>query len=194
MTPFAVLRHAPTAWNEAGRLQGRSDLPLSQRGRAAANHWFLPNEVAGFHWLASPLLRTAETAECLSVTATAEPALIEMGWGDWEGRTLAELRAADPVGMGKMEARGLDLTPPGGESPRRVQARLLPLLARLAAEDRPTGAVTHKGVLRALLALATGWNMLDDPPVKLRPATLHLFELDPAGTPRLVRANLALVR
>lgn len=194
MTPLAVLRHAPTAWNEAGRLQGRSDPPLSRRGRAAAGHWSLPDEVAGFRWLASPLRRTAETAACLMVEAAAEPALIEMAWGDWEGRTLADLRAADPVGMGAIEARGLDLTPPGGESPRRVQARLLPLLARLAAEGRPTGAVTHKGVLRALLALATGWDMRDDPPVKLRPATLHLFELAADGAPRLVRANLALVR
>jgi broad specificity phosphatase PhoE len=194
MTPFAVLRHAPTAWNEAGRLQGRSDTSLSQRGRATANHWSLPDEVAGFRWLASPLHRTIETAECLSVAATVEPALIEMAWGDWEGRTLTELRAADPVGMARMEARGLDLTAPGGESPRMVQARLLPLLARLAAEGRPTGAIAHKGVLRALLALATGWDMLGDPPVKLRPATLHLFELAADGTPRLVQANLALVR
>jgi probable phosphoglycerate mutase len=96
--------------------------------------------------------------------------------------------------MGAIEARGLDLTPAGGESPRAVQARLLLLLARLAAAGRPTGAVTHKGVLRALLALATGWDMRGDPPVKLRPATLHLFELAADGTPRLVRANLALAR
>ncbi|MDB5359312.1 MAG: phosphoglycerate mutase [Rhodospirillales bacterium] len=194
MTVFAVLRHAPTAWNEAGRLQGRCDPSLSQRGRAAANHWSLPDEAVGLRWLASPLHRAIETAECLLLTAVTEPALIEMAWGDWEGRTLSDLRAADPIGMREMEARGLDLTPPGGESPRSVQARLLPLLARLAAEGQPTGAVTHKGVLRALLALATGWDMLGKPPVALRPATLHLFELDPGGIPRLVRANLALGR
>jgi len=194
MTPFAVLRHAPTDWNEAGRLQGRSDPPLSPLGRGAAQHWSLPDQVAGFRWLCSPLLRARETAACLSLKPTVEPALIEMAWGDWEGRTLADLRAADPAGMAKIEARGLDLTPPGGESPRRVQARLLPLLARLAAEGLSTGAVTHKGVLRALLALATGWNMRDDPPVKLRPASLHLFELAADGTPRLIQANLALAR
>jgi probable phosphoglycerate mutase len=194
MTPFAVLRHAPTAWNEAGRLQGRSDPTLSPRGRAAANHWVLPDDIAGFRWLVSPLLRATETAACLSLKATVEPALIEMAWGDWEGRTLADLRAADPAGMAAIEARGLDLTPPGGESPRRVQARLLPLLARLAAQRLPTGAVTHKGVLRALLALATGWNMREDPPVKLRPASLHLFELAADGRPHLIQANLALAR
>ena len=194
MTPFAVLRHAPTAWNESGRLQGRSDPSLSQRGRAAANHWSLPDTVAGFHWLASPLHRALETAECLSLNPTVEPALIEMGWGEWEGHTLAELRAADPVGMAESEARGLDFNPPGGESPRLVQARLRPLLVRLAGEGVPTGAVTHKGVLRALLALATGWDMVGDPPVKLRPAMLHLFELASDGTPRLVQANVALGR
>jgi probable phosphoglycerate mutase len=75
-----------------------------------------------------------------------------------------------------------------------VQARLMPLLARLAAEGLPTGAITHKGVLRAILALATGWDMLGEPPVKLMPAALHLFELDARGAPRLVRPNLALTR
>lgn len=194
MIVLAVLRHAPTAWNEAGRLQGRSDPGLSQRGRAAANHWQLPTEVAGFLWLTSPQHRAVETAECLLVTAVIEQALVEMAWGDWEGRTLAALRAADPAGMEDMEARGLDLTPPGGESPRMVQARLRPLLARLASEGVPTGVVTHKGVMRALLALATGWNMTDDPPVKLQPATLQLFALAADGTPRLVQANVALGR
>ena len=54
------------------------------------------------------------------------------------------------------EARGLDFRPPGGESPRDVQARLRPFLESLRD---PTIAVTHKGVLRALYALATGWTM-----------------------------------
>jgi probable phosphoglycerate mutase len=194
MTPFAILRHAPTAWNETGRLQGRADPSLSQRGRAAANHWTLPDTVTGYRWLVSPLNRAIETAECLALKPEIEPALIEMAWGKWEGRTLADLRAADPVGMAETEALGLDLLPPEGESPRQVQARLIPLLARLAAEGRPTGAVAHKGVLRALLSLATGWDMADDPPVKLRPATLHLFALDAQGRPALVQANLPLGR
>jgi len=194
MTAFAILRHAATAWNESGRLQGRTDLSLSQRGRAAANHWTLPDAVAGFRWLSSPLHRAIETAECLAIEAVVEPALIEMAWGEWEGRTLADLRTANPAAMTAAEARGLDLLPPEGESPRMVQARLVPLLVRLAAEGLPTGAVAHKGVLRALLSLATGWDMQADPPVRLKPATLHLFELAADGTPRLVQANIPLGR
>ncbi|HEV2677718.1 MAG TPA: histidine phosphatase family protein [Aliidongia sp.] len=194
MTRFAVMRHAPTEWNDSRRLQGRSDPPLSAAGRTLAAQWRLPDAVAGFHWLASPLRRAIETAEVLAIRPTVEPMLIEMAWGRWEGRTLADLRAADPPGMAAAEAAGLDLQPPDGESPRAVQHRLRPLLVRLAAEGRPTGAVTHKGVLRALLALATGWDMRDKAPVTLRPATIHLFELDAAGSPHLVQANIGLDR
>ena len=192
MTPFAVMRHAPTEWNASGRLQGRSDLPLSAEGRTLAARWRLPPEVAGFRWLASPLRRAVETADALGLDPILEPALIEMAWGRWEGRTLQALRTADPAGMAAIEADGLDLLPPDGESPRAVQDRLRPLLARLAAEDRPTGAVTHKGVLRALLALATGWDMRTKPPVKLHPATIHLYHLATDGSPHLIRANIEL--
>jgi len=192
MTLFAAMRHAPTEWNARKLLQGRADPPLSPAGRALAGTWCLPEAVDGFVWLSSPLRRATETAACLSVVPTIEPALIEMAWGEWEGMPLGVLREADPAGMAAAEARGLDLLPPGGESPRMVQERLRPLLARLAAAGRPTAAVTHKGVLRALLALATGWDMRGRAPVKLRPATIHLFALDKTGKPRLVRANIKL--
>ena len=61
--------------------------------------------------------------------ATVEPALIETDWGHWEGRTLAELRQRHGGEMAALEARGLDFRPPGGESPRDVQARLASWLA-----------------------------------------------------------------
>ncbi len=40
-----------------------------------------------------------------------------MNWGDWEGLTLTELRDTQPELLAREETRGLDLTPPGGESP-----------------------------------------------------------------------------
>jgi probable phosphoglycerate mutase len=193
MTPLATMRHAPTCWNQAGLMQGRADPPLSERGRAAANHWRLPEELATFRWLASPLRRALETADCLAIEVMVEPALIEMDWGDWEGLSLADLRTADPEGVAANEARGLDFTPPAGESPRQVQERLRPLLVRLGAEGRPTAAITHKGVLRALLALATGWDMRGKAPVKLQPGTVHLFALGREGRPHLARANIRLM-
>src|SRR3546814_15044213 len=65
--------------------------------------------------------------------------------------------------MAANEARGLDFRPPGGESPRDVQDRLRPLLAELAAAGADVVAVSHKGVLRALYALASGWDLRGTP-------------------------------
>ncbi|WP_028796057.1 histidine phosphatase family protein [Thalassobaculum salexigens] len=192
MTRLALLRHGPTAWNAEKRLQGRADRPLSPDGAAQVRGWILPAEVAGFRWLTSPLIRARRTAELIGVEAAIEPAAIELDFGAWEGRRLAEIRAEDPDGTAANEARGLDFTPPGGESPRAVQARLAPLLVRLALEGRDTGIVTHKGVIRALLSLATGWPMVDKPPVKLFWDRVHLFDLAADGTPRLTQPNLPL--
>jgi probable phosphoglycerate mutase len=69
--------------------------------------------------------------------------------------------------MAANEARGLDFRPPGGESPREVCARLQALLAELAADPQPVVAVCHKGVIRAALVLATGWDMRSKPPLRL---------------------------
>jgi broad specificity phosphatase PhoE len=96
--------------------------------------------------------------------------------------------------MAAAEAAGLDLRPPGGESPREVQARVRPLLAEIAQSGRPTAAVTHKGVIRAVLALATGWDMRDKPPHRLDWSAAHLFRLDASGKPRIARLNVALER
>ena len=201
MTPLVLIRHGPTDWNAERRIQGQSDVPLSAAGRDEVRGWRLPPELAdepgGWDWLSSPLARARETAALLrygsgAAEARLEGALMEMHWGDWEGRRLAELRCAGGASMAEEEARGLDFRPPGGESPREVQARLLPLLAALAAAGRPAVAVSHKGVIRALYALASGWDMTGPPAEKLHEACAHRFLLDPRGAPAPDRLNLPL--
>jgi probable phosphoglycerate mutase len=189
VTLLALIRHMPTGWNAERRLQGRCDVPLDPD---AAPRWRLPPELAGFGFLASPLRRALDTAARLGVAAQAEPRLTEMNWGDWEGRSLAELRAVAPGEMAAAEARGLDFRPPGGESPRDVQLRLRPLLAEIAARGAPTAAVTHKGVIRAVYAAAAGWDMLGKPPHRLGWSAAQLFRLDRAGNPSIARLNIKL--
>ncbi|MDR3518580.1 MAG: histidine phosphatase family protein [Azospirillaceae bacterium] len=188
MTALLVLRHGPTDWNRSHRLQGRCDQPLSDAGRAMVRTWRVPEESIGWHSVASPLARCVETARLLGWQPTLEPRLIEMDWGQWEGRTAAALRAELGATFAAAEASGLDLMPPGGESPRQVQARLRPWLAGIT---RPTIAVTHKGVLRALLALATGWAMTGPPPLKLRDFCAHRFDVA-AGQVTVSALNLDL--
>jgi len=191
MTPLLVIRHATTDWNAAGRIQGRTDRPLDASGRDALRAAVLPPGWAGAVCLASPLKRAMETAHLLGLHPIPEPALIEMAWGEWEGRRLSDLRAELGAAMQENEARGLDFRPPGGESPRDVQQRLGPVLERLTG---PTIFVTHKGVLRALYALATGWSMTEKGPEKLRDGTAHAFLVAADGTPEVQRLNIPLER
>ena len=197
-TRLVLIRHGATQWNLDGRIQGRADPPLAPEGRAAVSAWRLPPAMTGARacdwiWLTSPLARARETAALLTGQATeVAPALIEMDWGAWEGRRLAELRAEGGAEMVAAEARGLDFQPPGGESPRQVQDRLEPLLARLAARGRPVVAVTHKGVIRALHARASGWDMTGRAPEKLRDGCAQGFLLTREGVPETAQLNLPL--
>lgn len=164
---IALIRHAPTVWNAEGRLQGRRDTDLSPEGEAELSTWAAPGALSGFDWVASPLSRTMITARKLAGrTVRQEPRIIEMDWGEWEGRQRTEL--AETLGdvFRQNEARGLDFTPPGGESPRMVQDRIRPFFAEIGRGGRPTVAVTHRGVIRAAVALATDWNFLGKSPVK----------------------------
>jgi len=189
MTALLVIRHAATDWNEAGLIQGRTDRPLSAAGRAEILGRRLPADWAGARCLSSPLARAMETARLLRLRPQAEPRLIETSWGLWEGQSLQALRAVHGSEMAANEALGLDFRPPGGESPRDVQARLRPLLAELRV---PTVFVTHKGVSRALYALASGWEMRDKPAHKLRNGHAHEFDVDAAGNAKTVRLNIPL--
>lgn len=191
MTELLILRHGPTAWNVARRLQGHVDEPLSEAGRTVVRLWRLPPGAESLRWVASPLSRAWETAALLGLSPEPEPRLREMSWGDWEGRTVPELLAAGLM-MVAHDRIGLDFRAPGGESPRDVQTRLRPWLAEVAASGRPTGAVAHAGVIRALYGLATGWDLASDPPEPIRNACAHRFRLAPDGTPALVALNIAL--
>ncbi len=195
MTRLLLIRHAATAWNEARRIQGRADEPLSAAGRAEAARWRLPADLAAREalWITSPLVRARETAALMGATdAAVEPRLIEMDWGAWEGARLAELRARHGAEMAANEARGLDFRPEGGESPREVQARLAPWLAEIAPRGGLVVAVTHKGVIRALIARAAGWDMTGPAPSRIARGRAHLLALGPDGTPRIARLDLAL--
>ncbi len=192
-TPFVLLRHGPTEWNRDRRLQGRSDIPLSRKGRAEVANWHLPPDLQGFNWLVSPLERARETARILGLEqARIEPRLIEMNWGEWEGQRIVDLRLALGATMTRNEEKGLNFRPPEGESPRDLQERLKPLLEEIGQERRPTAAVCHRGVIRALYALASGWDMTGKAPDRLKDACLHRFAVSKEGVPTVVRMNESL--
>lgn len=163
------IRHGQTQWNVEKRLQGRTDIPLNEIGRLQIAAYQLPDPLQSITWFSSPLLRAQQTAELLGVDAHTEAALIEMSWGDWEGKALTQLRQQDPIYVAEQESLGLDLRPVGGESPRLVAERVSDWIDTLdvANVEQRIGCVSHKGIIRAIYASAANWNMLGKPPHKL---------------------------
>ena len=163
--PFAVLRHASTDWNVERRLQGTTDTPLNAAGEADARTWRLPSPADGWKRLSSPLQRARRTAE---------------------------LRQSVGAAFIAAENKGLDFQPPGGESPRAAMARIGRWTASIAAVGQPVVAVSHKATIRALLALATGWDMMGRPPHKLDWRRLHFFSAHVDGRVTVDRLNVPL--
>lgn len=198
MTAIALLRHGPTQWNAEGRLQGQRDTELSDSGRAMIGSWRLPEPWAGAAIVSSPLRRCLNTIDILRAahadlgSQSIDQRFIETHWGAWEGRTLSDVRAEQGAAMAANEARGLDFRPDGGESPRDVQTRLLPALAALAQQREDRLVVAHRGIIRAIYALATGWDMRTDPADKLSRQALQVFTLSSGGQPTVAELNVRL--
>jgi len=189
MIPLFMIRHGKTRWNAEKRLQGQTDVELSLEGIDGVKKWLLPNDVKNYRALSSPMKRARQTAELLKLDVIIEPRITEMSWGAWEGQHFPDIRERLGDRWPSYQAMGLDFRPDDGESPRDVQTRLKPWLAEITV---PTVAVSHKGVLQALHALATGWDMIGKPPLEFKDDCGHLFMLE-EGRIQLSDMNIPLV-
>jgi len=192
MTKLLMIRHAATSWNRCQRIQGVSDIPIDDAARQEIAGWRVPDAFADAVWVSSPLGRAMETARLLGGNPEPEQRLTEMNWGEWEGRTLKDLRAELGEPMVQNENRGIDFRPTGGESPREIQDRLRPWLSEIATAGNDTVAVTHKGVIRAVMAMATGWNMMGKPPARVLNGSGHRFVVNADGEPVVHGLNISL--
>jgi broad specificity phosphatase PhoE len=177
-----LIRHGPTEWNAQKRIQGRIDQPLSSSAIEQLHRRQLSNDYLQLKWYVSPLQRARQTAKLLGIAdPTIEPALTEMNWGDWEGEILKPLRKQLGDVMRDNEKSGLDFCPPKGESPRQVQQRLISWFRQIAVHSVDAGAVVHKGIIRCVYSLATGWDMCGDSPVQFNWEQGHEFQISSSG-------------
>jgi probable phosphoglycerate mutase len=191
MTLIAFIRHAETQWNIDGRMQGRAEISLRPESHALWQSMRAPAGLRDTRWHVSPLTHAIESARIIGPGAfRVEPRLTEMDWGQWEGETLHDLRSRFGAQFQENEDRGLHFLPHGGESPADVQVRLKSWFRDIADPGRPVTALTHKGVIRAVLALAYDWDMLGKPPVKLDWNAVHLFDASAAGEVVPVAMNI----
>jgi broad specificity phosphatase PhoE len=152
-----LVRHGVTTWNREGRFQGHLDPPLDEEGRVEAR--LLAErirETPGYHpvrVISSSLRRALETAEILADgrPVLVDRRLIEIGQGEWEGRTHRELRDTDADRYQAWRAEAGGATPPGGESIDLALERVSQAIDEaLAAPGWPLCIVSHGGILRLL--------------------------------------------
>jgi broad specificity phosphatase PhoE len=142
-----LVRHAETEWSLAGRHTGRSDIPLTERGRAAAlglGEHLTPSSFTRV--LCSPSSRARETCELSGCGALAEQRddLLEWDYGDYEGLTSTEI---------KLERADWNLWRdgcPGGETPAEIGARADRVIAELRELEGSVAVFSHGHMLRVL--------------------------------------------
>jgi broad specificity phosphatase PhoE len=142
-----LVRHGETEWSRDGRHTGRTDVPLTDVGRAQAERledalgeWRTPRVMA------SPLSRALDTCRLAGFGDRAEvsDALLEWDYGEYEGLTTPQIRELRP---------GWDLWRdgcPGGESAADVGARVDPLVDELKGSDDDVALFAHGHLLRVL--------------------------------------------
>jgi probable phosphoglycerate mutase len=188
---LALLRHGPTEWNAAGRIQGHTDIPLSEAGLAKMAALRLSFSFPRVY--ASPLLRARQTVEALGLAgAILDARLMEQNWGVWEGLTRADIlaRHGEDAFVKAGSEQGEVFRPGGGESTGELHARVASFLKDAARAPGDAVVVAHLGVLRAAYTLATGWDMATPMPADLDVSKILLLSLDAEGKPKIETLNL----
>ena len=156
-----LVRHGETAWNAEGRLQGSTDVPLNDTGRAQART--LAAAFARFgiaHVFTSDLVRSRETgsiiAEHLGLGEPAvEPDLRERRFGIFEGLTRDEIHTRYPDEWRAWTGR--THMPAGGEPVESSVGRMRAALERVFAQATgPALVISHGGIMRLWLSDLAG--------------------------------------
>jgi probable phosphoglycerate mutase len=135
-----------------------------------------------FDYVSSPLGRARETMELVRTPLgmpgdgyRIEPRLAEISFGDWEGFTIAQLRARDPQRIAAREHDKWHFVPPGGESYETVSSRMREWYRSLT---RDTVAVAHGGTARGLIAHLGIAKPAAAPLIDIAQGVVYVFEGD----------------
>lgn len=178
---LALIRHGQTDWNREDRMQGSSDIPLNDTGRAQARE--AASALAGRHWdaiVSSPLSRARETAEIIAAElglplGPAYPELVERDYGPHEGDNSTDCIRRYP-----------NRDYPDAETLDEVVERGLAGLERISA-DLPNAdvlVVAHGTIIRYTLARLAG-----HPVDGILNATVSTVEREPDGAWRVLTVN-----
>lgn len=143
-----LCRHGDTAWSGERRLAGRTDLPLIEQGeRNAVQLGERLKSVRFDRVISSPLLRARRTAELAGFAdATIDPRLIEMNFGEYDGKTREEIIRTRPGWTYLRDGC------PGGETAKDLGRRADSLLSDLLGRRQTALLFAHSVILRVFTA------------------------------------------
>ena len=151
-----LIRHGETLWNKERRIQGTSDIELSDVGIEQAKHLSLSlkdHPIEAIH--ASPLKRALKTAEIINEYHRREiqthPDLMEMDQGDFEGFSFKELMACEKDFLNKWIADPASVRMPNGESLKQLQDRAWRTLESIINRQENALVVAHNFTIAAIL-------------------------------------------
>jgi glucosyl-3-phosphoglycerate phosphatase len=183
-----LVRHGATAWNREGRFQGHLDPTLDDEGRTEARllaeRLRADPDCRPARIVSSPLRRALETAEILADGSAVgrDRRLMEIGQGEWEGRTHRELVEADSTRYQAWREKSGGATPPGGESIDHALRRIGQAIDDALAEPGwPLCIVSHGGILRLLARHLLGLDHARAWGLDLSNASLSVLDAGDAG-------------
>ena len=158
-----LARHGETDWNARRWVQGQSDIPLNAAGEAQARQLGerLAREASIQRVYSSGMRRARATAriaaETLGAPWVVRGGLQEIGLGEWEGHTWAEIRRKWPEAHRSWASQKRDVRPPGGETYRELLGRFVPAIVRIVRESEGDAlVVTHSSCMISFLAELNG--------------------------------------
>lgn len=179
-----LIRHGETEWSRSGQHTGVTDLPMTSAGDEAARS--LRGVLAGTSFdlvLSSPRRRARHTAELAGVTDVhVDDDLVEWDYGDYEGRTRADIQDERPDWSIWTDGA------PNGETPAQVSARVDRVIATCRAVDGRVLLFSHGHLLRALAARWVAQPVTVGAHLPLDTAKVSVLGHD-RGTPTIDRWN-----
>lgn len=152
------VRHGETEWNVLKKIQGKTDIPLNERGKEQARALAASLAARKLHAVkiyTSPQLRAVETAEIIGEALHIEcekiPGLVEMDLGEWEGLNWDRIEEEYAEVYHNWNEHRRYVHTPGGECYNEVLGRTLEALKHiLAKEQESVIIVTHSAILMSL--------------------------------------------
>jgi alpha-ribazole phosphatase len=181
---LVMVRHGVLDIEYHGRFMGKTDVGLSAVGRKQSLALAGPlGNLSEAHFIVSPLRRTQETARIALAAAKQsfdiDPALREIDFGSWEGKTFDQISRADSLSVERWSNFDNDFVFPGGEAIASFIQRVRALAGRVADDPAQTVVViTHGGIIRFLICHYLGLEMrhyllFDVQPASLSGITLY---------------------